>query len=248
MEQMKRFIDCGIGTYACNLRCHYCYVAQNFLFTQKVPNFKYSAEHVGRSLSKERLGGTCMFNICASGETLIPHDVVDYAKAICFCFGRKLACLCRGTVCAHDMSLHLNAKGFEFVDGRFYGRKIAVASHDNGDLFCSNICHGSSPPVLSGQRIKTLPIKNAATLLPQHTLYLYSFFDCKNPAPVAKKARKKPCCSACFSIAGDWLHLFQLQCCQRKIARISTASSSILPKQVVGFYLDLIFLFYLNRV
>lgn len=79
---MKRFIDCGIGTYACNLRCHYCYVAQNFLFTQKVPNFKYSAEHVGRSLSKERLGGTCMFNICASGETLIPHDVVDYTKAI----------------------------------------------------------------------------------------------------------------------------------------------------------------------
>ena len=82
MEQMKRFIDCGIGTFACNLRCHYCYVAQNFLFTQKVPAFKYSAEHIGRCLSKERLGGTCMFNICASGETLIPHEVVDYVKAI----------------------------------------------------------------------------------------------------------------------------------------------------------------------
>lgn len=79
---MKRFIDCSVGTYACNLRCHYCYVAQNYLFTQKVPEFKYSAEHVGRSLSKERLGGTCMFNICASGETLIPHEIVDYAKAI----------------------------------------------------------------------------------------------------------------------------------------------------------------------
>ena len=82
MDKMKRFIDCGVGTFACNLRCHYCYVAQNFLFTQKVPKFKYSAEHVGKSLSKERLGGTCMFNICASGETLIPREIVSYTKAI----------------------------------------------------------------------------------------------------------------------------------------------------------------------
>ena len=43
---------------------------------------KYPAEVVGQSLSKERLGGTCMFNICASGETLIPHEIVDYTKAI----------------------------------------------------------------------------------------------------------------------------------------------------------------------
>ena len=57
MEKMKRFIDCGIGSFACNLKCHYCYVAQNFLFTQKVPEFKYSADHVGKALSKKRLGG-----------------------------------------------------------------------------------------------------------------------------------------------------------------------------------------------
>lgn len=52
MEKMKHFIDCSVGTYACNLRCHYCYVAQNFIFTQKVPDFKYSAEHIGKALSK----------------------------------------------------------------------------------------------------------------------------------------------------------------------------------------------------
>lgn len=79
---MKRFIDCGIGSFACNLKCHYCYVAQNFLFTQKVPKFKYSADHVGNALSKERLGGVCMFNICATGETLIPNEVVEYTRAI----------------------------------------------------------------------------------------------------------------------------------------------------------------------
>lgn len=82
MEKMKRFIDCSVSTFACNLRCHYCYVAQNYLFTQKVPTFRFSSEHVGKALSKERLGGTCMFNICASGETLIPYEIVEYTKAI----------------------------------------------------------------------------------------------------------------------------------------------------------------------
>lgn len=82
MDKMKRFIDCGVGTFACNLRCHYCYVAQNFLFTQKVPEFKYSAEYIGNALSRKRLGGVCMFNICATGETLIPQQVVDYTRAI----------------------------------------------------------------------------------------------------------------------------------------------------------------------
>ena len=67
MDKMKRFIDCSVNTFACNLKCHYCYVAQNYLFTQKVPKFKYSAELVGKALTKKRLGGICMFNICASG-------------------------------------------------------------------------------------------------------------------------------------------------------------------------------------
>ena len=82
MDKIKRFIDCGIGSFSCNFRCHYCYVTQNYLFTQKVPKIKYSAEQVGKALTKERLGGPCMFNICASGETLIPDYVVDYTKAI----------------------------------------------------------------------------------------------------------------------------------------------------------------------
>lgn len=82
METIKRFIDCGIPTYACNFRCHYCYITQNYLFTQKVPKFKYSSDIVGKALSKSRLGGACLFNICASGETLIPNEVVSYIKAI----------------------------------------------------------------------------------------------------------------------------------------------------------------------
>lgn len=82
MDKIKRFIDCGVPSFACNLRCNYCYVAQNYLFSQKIPDFKYEPKLVGRALSKKRLGGTCMFNICASGETLLPSIVVDYTRAI----------------------------------------------------------------------------------------------------------------------------------------------------------------------
>lgn len=77
---MKHFINYSIGTYACNLRCHY--VAQNITFTQKVPDFKYFTKYIGKALSKKRLGETYMFNICAAGETLIPPKVIDYTKAI----------------------------------------------------------------------------------------------------------------------------------------------------------------------
>ena len=82
MDKMKRFIDCGVPTFTCNYRCHYCYVAQNFLFTQMVPEFKYPPEVIGAALTKKRLGGTCMFNICANGETLIPEKIIGYIKAI----------------------------------------------------------------------------------------------------------------------------------------------------------------------
>src|SRR5699024_1260502 len=63
----------------------------------------------------------------------------DDAKAVCLCLRCKFACLCRCTVCAHHMSLYLNAKGFELINRWFYGWKIAVASHDNSNLFCSNV-------------------------------------------------------------------------------------------------------------
>lgn len=80
--KIKRFIDCGINTFSCNLRCHYCYVAQNYVFTRENPTFKHPAELVGKALSKERLGGTCLFNLCATGETLMPQVTLDYTKAI----------------------------------------------------------------------------------------------------------------------------------------------------------------------
>lgn len=79
---IKRFIECTVPVTACNMKCSYCYVMQEGRRSNKMPNFKYSPEHIGKALSKERLGGTCYINICGLGETLLPKEIPDILKNI----------------------------------------------------------------------------------------------------------------------------------------------------------------------
>ena len=79
---MIRFIDCLIPFRTCNLRCPYCYITQTKSFGQKLPAFPYGAEHIGRALSAERLGGASLINICGEGETLLPPEVVGVVHEI----------------------------------------------------------------------------------------------------------------------------------------------------------------------
>lgn len=82
MDKIKRYIDCYIPVTTCTLRCPYCYITEHRLFKGPLPKFKYSAEYVRKALSQERLGGTCLINMCAGGETLLAPEVLDYAKAL----------------------------------------------------------------------------------------------------------------------------------------------------------------------
>lgn len=82
MDKMKRYLDCYIPTETCNFKCHYCYIAQNNRFNNKIVKFEHSPEFIAKALSKERLGGTCLINLCAGGETLIAEEVIDVAESI----------------------------------------------------------------------------------------------------------------------------------------------------------------------
>jgi len=82
MEKMKRFIDIWVPVTTCTLRCHYCYITHNRLFGNKLPNFKYGVETFRKGLSKERLGGVCMINLCGGGETLLPPEMPQYIRAL----------------------------------------------------------------------------------------------------------------------------------------------------------------------
>ncbi|WP_342985833.1 radical SAM protein [Clostridium saudiense] len=79
---MKRFIDIHVPVSNCNLKCHYCYVAQENSFGSEKTEFLYSADYIGKALSKERLGGICHFNMCGIGETLIPEEMIEITKKL----------------------------------------------------------------------------------------------------------------------------------------------------------------------
>ena len=81
-EKPKRFIECLLPVTACNLKCSYCYVIQEKRRTNQMPKFKYSPEHIGKALSKERLGGVSYISICGAGETLLPYESVEIIREI----------------------------------------------------------------------------------------------------------------------------------------------------------------------
>ena len=82
MDELKRFIDCYIPTETCNLRCHYCYITQKRKFNNKIASFDKSPKVIRAALSQKRLGGTCLLNLCAGGETLLSDEVLPVVKEL----------------------------------------------------------------------------------------------------------------------------------------------------------------------
>lgn len=81
MDHLKRYIECYVPTETCNLRCHYCYITQKRKFNNKVANLP-DPQMIKRVLSEKRLGGKCLLNFCAGGETLISEDVISTVRAL----------------------------------------------------------------------------------------------------------------------------------------------------------------------
>ncbi len=79
---IKRFFECLIPVTVCNLRCSYCYVIQRNYRNMKPAELRYSPEHIGKCLTKERLGGACFFSICGAGETLAQSETLKIAHEL----------------------------------------------------------------------------------------------------------------------------------------------------------------------
>lgn len=82
MSNFHKYIDITIPVEACNFRCHYCYIWQCKNMDRNNSVFKYEASHVAQGLSKKRLGGTCLINICGIGETLFSQYTIDLTKGL----------------------------------------------------------------------------------------------------------------------------------------------------------------------
>lgn len=79
-DPIKRYIEVFIPGTACNLKCHYCYLAQDGIPTNQRAQFQYSQDTMRKAISKKRLGGACYFNLCADGETLLEPRTVSFLK------------------------------------------------------------------------------------------------------------------------------------------------------------------------
>lgn len=83
MERLHKILLIHVPTSICNFRCTYCYIGQRSnCYQGKQAQMKYTPEQVGYALRKERIGGTCYFNICGEGETLLTKDIDKYIHEI----------------------------------------------------------------------------------------------------------------------------------------------------------------------
>lgn len=82
MDKIKRYIECYIPITTCNLQCHYCYITRQGKWKNEIVPIGHSPEEIRKALSKKRLGGTCLLNMCAGGETLLCPDLPEIVEAL----------------------------------------------------------------------------------------------------------------------------------------------------------------------
>ena len=77
-NKVSKVILFRIPMSICNLRCHYCYLAQRPIHYEGIqPEMKYSPKEVAEALNVEKFG-KCFMNFCADGETLLTKDIDKY--------------------------------------------------------------------------------------------------------------------------------------------------------------------------
>lgn len=95
--RLVKFIDCFVPTHTCNLQCHYCYIAQQHLFNKKIAKISHSLDEIKQAFSFERLGGACLINFCAGGETLLSSDILPIVRTLLEC-GHYVMVVTNGTL------------------------------------------------------------------------------------------------------------------------------------------------------
>ena len=81
-DLLKRYFDIHVPVTRCNLQCKYCYITHHHLSSAEVKPLAYPLSHIRKALSCERLGGTCLLNLCGGGETLLAPYIVKLTREL----------------------------------------------------------------------------------------------------------------------------------------------------------------------
>lgn len=82
MDRIKRFICILVPGTECNFKCRYCYLQHCDKPAVPPRPFKHPPETLRKAFSKERMGGTCMVNFTAHGETMLLPDLPAHVRAM----------------------------------------------------------------------------------------------------------------------------------------------------------------------
>lgn len=138
-EKLKRFINCYVPTGRCNFRCEYCYITLKRQFDGEMFKMQVPLEHFRRAVSKKRLGGMCLFNLCAGGETLLSPDIIPVIK-ILLEEGHNVAVVTNGTCTASfERITKLSRQLLEMLYFKFSFQYLELIRTNTLDAFFRNV-------------------------------------------------------------------------------------------------------------
>lgn len=141
MEKLipRRFINCYVSTQACNFRCSYCYIGQRKTFDNRLFHCKYPIEHMRKATSKERLGGICIFNLCAGGETLLSPDIIPVIQMLLE-NGHNVSIVTNGTISQSiDQILFFSKDLVKLLYIKFSFHYFELLKRDKMEVFFDNV-------------------------------------------------------------------------------------------------------------
>ena len=134
-----RFINCYVPTQACNFRCQYCYIGQRKEFDNQIYKALYPEDVIKRATSIERMGGVCIFNLCAGGETFLSMDIIGYIRLLLE-NGHNVSVVTNGTITkAFDELIEFPKELLDFLYIKFSYHHIELQRNKLRDVFFDNV-------------------------------------------------------------------------------------------------------------
>lgn len=178
MDKIKYFFECLIPITVCNMKCHYCYVAQRHNRKMEMAKMQYSPKYIAKALSVKRLGGIAYFSICGAGETTMVNELPELCYFLTkeghyinittngtyIKFFQKLFDICNKEQLSHinfSFSLHyLELKRLKAFD-RFFEIVKKVKEHGCSFMIQFNLCDEYEPYL---ENIKTICLQKVGAL------------------------------------------------------------------------------------
>lgn len=158
----KRFINCYVDTQACNFRCEYCYIGQRKVFDNRMFRCIYPLEVMKKATSVQRLGGICIFNLCAGGETLLSLDIIPVIKMLLE-NGHNVSIVTNGTITrAMDLIMEFEPEFMELLYFKVSFHFFELKRSGLMNVFFQNV-----------QKVKELGISFSVDITPHDELIPY---------------------------------------------------------------------------